>query len=276
MPPRELHEFDELEDRLYDRNNPNATHELPERALVRFPEARPYFAAMLQALDTEIGRLITHIEEDVDRDTYIIFLSDNGTSGEVAMSERPQYRFKGTVYEDGIRVPLVISGPKIEHPGRRVDELVNITDLYSTIVELAGGQKTLDNMRIQRDSRSLTPYFANEKPMAGRSWIYAERGAEADPYVHAVRGKRYKLILSKDLLQLFDLETDKHEENNLMNSSMSMLERKSARELFSVFQELYDSEDDPFTDVDPGELIERYGWLFCDRDGDQNCVGRPR
>jgi len=121
-------------------------------------------------------------------------------------------------------------------------------------------------MKVARDSKSLTPYFSGDESVAGRSWIYAERGAEADFYNHAVRGGRYKLIIDKESLKLFDLKTDQYEADNRLHRSMSKLEREAARELFLVFRNIYESEADPFTDVEPNTLAKRYAWLFCDDD----------
>jgi hypothetical protein len=100
--------------------------------------------AMTNSLDTVIGKMLDAVD-NLDPNTYVIYLGDNGT----AMYGRPNLDFidnmyitrtgrgKGTAYESGARVPLVISGPGIR--GRRVNsEYVHSADLFPTILSLAG------------------------------------------------------------------------------------------------------------------------------------------
>ncbi len=97
----------------------------------------PYFKAMLEAMDTEIGRLLGTLTEAQRENTYIIFLGDNGTSGGVIQPPFQRGRGKGTVYQGGMNVPFIVTGPGIE--GGRVNEaLLNTVDFYATFLALAG------------------------------------------------------------------------------------------------------------------------------------------
>jgi len=118
--------------------------------------AWPFYLAMVEALDHEIGRLVDGLAERGRlEDTVIILLADNGTPG-VVMShgvereqlelgelvpkfvERGRDHFKHTVWEPGVRVPLIVRGPVVGSPGRVSDALVDATDVFETVREILG------------------------------------------------------------------------------------------------------------------------------------------
>ena len=91
---------------------------------------------MVEAMDTEIGRLLENVTL---ADTTVIFIGDNGTTGGVdraALSSAT--KAKATMYEGGVRVPLLMAGAGVVSPNRRVTALVSAVDLFPTILELAG------------------------------------------------------------------------------------------------------------------------------------------
>ncbi|MBN2418959.1 MAG: sulfatase-like hydrolase/transferase [Deltaproteobacteria bacterium] len=99
--------------------------------------------AMTNAMDTMTGRLIETVDK-LDSNTYIIYLGDNGTWMFGPKREfidnmyiTKQGRSKGTAYESGVRVSMAVRGPGIK-AGSQSDEWVHSTDLFSTILELAG------------------------------------------------------------------------------------------------------------------------------------------
>ena len=100
------------------------------------------YRKMLEALDTEIGRLLKVVNRNK---TYIIVIGDNGTQadvvqapfGPVDVSIRERHA-KGDLYQGGIHVPLIVSGPAVTKPGSTTDALVHATDLFETILELSG------------------------------------------------------------------------------------------------------------------------------------------
>src|SRR4029079_9864202 len=96
---------------------------------------RPYFEAMVEAMDTEMGRLLAAVNRT---NTHIIFLGDNGTAGQVVQPPFPSTRAKDTLYEGGTHVPFIISGPGVVSPGRTNSTMVNMVDVFATILELAG------------------------------------------------------------------------------------------------------------------------------------------
>ncbi|MAE65360.1 MAG: hypothetical protein CMJ18_13900 [Phycisphaeraceae bacterium] len=100
----------------------------------------PVWAAMTEDLDTSVGMVLDKLSElGVDENTYVIYTSDNG--GREFASPRgnprngPLFGDKGSIWEGGIRVPLIIKGPGIE-AGRVSDVPVIAMDLYATITDL--------------------------------------------------------------------------------------------------------------------------------------------
>ncbi len=101
-----------------------------------FDPPRRIFRAMVAAADLEIGRLYDSL--DLER-TIIILIGDNGTPPEAAHPTQDPARVKRSVYEGGVRVPMIIAGAGI--PRGVSSALVHTTDLYATIALWAGSPK---------------------------------------------------------------------------------------------------------------------------------------
>jgi arylsulfatase A-like enzyme len=175
--------------------------------------------ALVEAMDTEIGRLLDSIDPAVLARTWIVFMGDNGTAG-VALG--PLATGKSTVYELGIHVPLIVAGPGVAEPGREVTALVDATDLYATVLDMIGQPPAPQ----ATDSVSFYPHLVDAHAAPARSWSYSaiHRPNGFGPYdVHrrAIRGERYKLIRRlttssfPPAVQFFDLWNDPRETMNL-------------------------------------------------------------
>lgn len=128
---------------------------------------RKYFEAMTEAMDTEIGRLLTSVDR---ANTHIIFLGDNGTQG-VVQPPYPANRDKGTLYEGGIHVPFIIAGPSVMNPGRTNDTPVGAVDVFSTILDMAGiNRATTIPTHLTIDGQSLLPLLTNAATLSGYSY----------------------------------------------------------------------------------------------------------
>lgn len=143
--------------------------------------------------------------------TVILFLGDNGTPGRVAQQPYQTDRAKGSLYEGGIRVPLVIAGPPVQRPGAREAALVASIDLFATIAELAGAANPRGETSV-----SLLPYLGGPAGPA-RSIVHSEyfRGDDPlgtdnpDAFGWTVRDDRLQLIvLDSGDRMLFDLDGD--------------------------------------------------------------------
>jgi arylsulfatase A-like enzyme len=211
--------------------------ELPESGGAR--HFRAYYEAMIEAMDQEIGRLLQAV--DLSR-TTVIFLADNGTPGKVVAPPYRADRAKGTVYQDGIRVPLLIAGAGVVNPGRMVDGPVNTVDLYPTVLELAGIEPRTALPRGARiDGVSLLPHLTKASGAPIRTWAYAEKFKMSydDRFQRAIRDQRYKLIERADgRREFYDLQANPRETANLLERRLTADEQASLRILEGHLQAL--------------------------------------
>ena len=91
----------------------------------------PYYLAMIESIDTEMGRLTESINEEVLNNTTIIFIGDNGTPNQVAQQFNSR-RVKGTLYKGGINVPMIISGNQVSRKNEEENALINTCLLYTS------------------------------------------------------------------------------------------------------------------------------------------------
>lgn len=142
------------------------------------------FGAMIEALDTELGRLLDEV--DASR-TLVMVVGDNGSPQEVVPPPA-----KGTTAEAGINVPLIVRGPGVD-PGGVVDTPVGLVDLPATILDLAGVEPTES-----LDGVSLRACFTDPacRPRdTAFSVMFNPNGPGPHPVsMAAVRDDRYKLI----------------------------------------------------------------------------------
>jgi arylsulfatase A-like enzyme len=187
-------------------------------------DARRCYLAAIQAFDTKLGELLDALGPDWIETTTIVLSGDNGTP-QNALAVWPDERGKGTLYQGGIHVPLIVAGRAVapELRGTRTPALANLTDVFRTFVGLAGGEALPDH--VAEDSVDLRPLLAGRSADSGRTVNVAERfGAnlEAPPYPRhrvAAGDGRFKLIYSVEARrseELFDLHEDPLEAHNLL------------------------------------------------------------
>ena len=202
LPPAEMHSQGNLV-------NDNANLEVNPRI---------YYMAMIESIDYEIGRLMSQISTVDQENTIVIFVGDNGTPGSVIQSPFLSNRSKGSLYQGGIHVPLVVSGSGVSRKGERDNSLVHTADLFATIAEIAG----VENPKYL-DSQSIYSTFTDAAP-GPRKYNYSEildfQKPEKSGYT--LRNQRYKLIvLDNGSTRLYDLQDDPYEQYNLMNQNLS-------------------------------------------------------
>ncbi|MEQ1570062.1 MAG: sulfatase-like hydrolase/transferase [Myxococcota bacterium] len=157
--------------------------------------------AMLEAADAELARLVDVLPDD----TVLVLLSDNGSSSSVAQPPSDPERAKNTVYEGGIRVPMVVTGPGVP-AGVETHALFSVVDLLPTFAELAGA--ALPDVPL--DGVSALPTW-RDPAVEVRGSVYAEELSPAGPGPWVVderslRDDRYKLVRHTDgAVELFDL-----------------------------------------------------------------------
>ena len=212
-----------------------------------------YYNAMIEALDTEIGRLLAHLSEAQRANTYIVFVGDNGTPEQVAMPPFDFTHSKGSISQGGVNVPFFVVGPGIDN-GRVSKALANSVDIYATLVELAGidSDAILPSDKVF-DTVSLTPVLFGDSD-AVRDYAYVDvfgsvprgvRGERNRKTVseRAIRDQRYKLFTSSDREEFYDLTSDPFEKNNLLNSELTGVAAQSYAQLTAQLAELVASEE---------------------------------
>ena len=120
---------------------------------------RPDYAAMIQSLDENVGKILNKIEElELSEKTLIIFTSDNGGIRSIS-NQYPLRAGKGSYYEGGIKVPLIFSWKnKIKSQSKSLERVVNI-DFFPTLKNIIGYKN--DNLEL--DGVDLSPIFQEEK-----------------------------------------------------------------------------------------------------------------
>ena len=142
---------------------------------------------MTKVVDQQIDRLLDIAQVDVNDDTYVFLLSDNGTPDEpeLVMDPVSPGQVKGTVYEGGVRVPLYVAGPDVvdDDSGGPVpgDRVVNITDIYATILDLADRSNPRPETWERHQSRSFVTSMTEAVPFVVRSCVYTEVFAPNGP-----------------------------------------------------------------------------------------------
>ena len=197
---------------------------------------RPYFDAIAEALDREIGRLLQEVNLS---DTTIILVGDNGTAKPILAAPHSPRHAKGTLYETGIRVPLLIAGSGVANPGRLATGVVNTVDIFPTILELAGIPAPATT---RLDGLSLLPDMRDDPNGPRRSWAYAEQFTAAGSYQRAIRNDRYKLIeRSRGAREFYDLTADPLETSNLLRTPLSETQQGNLGQLEQSLGALLDS-----------------------------------
>lgn len=185
--------------------------------------ARPYYEAMVEALDTELGRLLSHVDTN---DTTVIFIGDNGTPGTVIQPPHSPARAKGTPYRGGTHVPLIIAGPDVAQPGSSVPNAVHAVDLWATILELCGADLAAVQPRDRGiDSRSLLPLVLGQSFQPAETAVLTEHFASnlnTNQAARSVLDEGYKLIrFDTGVEELYHLAVDPLESTNLLASALS-------------------------------------------------------
>lgn len=196
---------------------------------VRLVQNHPAYAAMLEQMDSAIGRVLDALERNGLTDhTIVVFTSDNGglaTSEGHPTSNLPLRGGKGWLYEGGIREPWIIRAPGVTRPGSICDTPVVSTDFYPTLLELAG----LSLMPRQHlDGVSLLPLLKGGALQRGPLfWHYPHYSNQGGAPAGAVRDGDWKLIewYEDSRCELFNLHDDLGEKTNLAAGNPAMVEQ---------------------------------------------------
>ncbi len=183
------------------------------------------YKAMVEAMDTELGRIIASMPVAVLADTTIIFIGDNGTPSSVTQAPFLPNHAKATQYDGGINVPFIVRSPSIISTADEGSEslaYIAAIDIFNTIAEIAGVNN--DATESATESVSLVPYLQNPSlpTMAQRPYIFTEHFQPngLGPYTNHQRAMhldKWKIIWRDNVFEeFFDLSSDPFETNNLL------------------------------------------------------------
>ena len=187
---------------------------------VRILQKHSTYAAMVESMDTAVGRVINRLKElNLYDNTVTCFMSDNGglsTSEGSPTSNLPLRGGKGWLYEGGIREPFLIRAPGVSKANSVCDTPVISTDFYPTILDLA---EVPSKPKQHLDGRSLVPLLKGGETLDRDAlfWHYPHYSNQGGMPGGAIRVGDYKLIerFEDGRTHLYDLKTDIGERNDL-------------------------------------------------------------
>jgi arylsulfatase A-like enzyme len=205
-------------------------HKKDRRILRRLVQSDPVYAAMVESVDGNIGRLLQAIEASGEAEhTIVIFTSDNGglaTSEGSPTSNAPLAEGKGWMYEGGTREPLLVRWPGVVAPGSACAVPVTSPDFYPTLLEAAGLGLAPEG---HLDGVSLMPLLTESGTLAREAiyWHYPHYGNQGGTPGCSVRAGDHKLIefFEDGRRELYDLQEDIGEERDLAEAQRERTER---------------------------------------------------
>lgn len=175
----------------------------------------PTYAAMIQSLDESVGRIVQVLQEENKLDnTLIIFFSDNGAMLDGISDNSPLRGGKGTPYEGGIRVPLIISyGNKIEANSTNKMNIMG-ADLFPTFLDFAGIAipKGLDGISLKKSI-----FKQEDKNIKREIYFFFPAYLESYSNPDNFRATPYSSIISRDWKLIYFFEDDRYELYDLKN-----------------------------------------------------------
>lgn len=198
---------------------PPAWLERVRRRAPAMPDARARNVALVEHLDDSVGRVLATLREaGLDRNTVVVFTSDNGGSIPHGQTNSPWRDGKQSHYDGGLRIPFIVRWPAVVAPGSRSDYAGLSFDATATFLELAGASRSAED-----DAVSLQPILRGQAAGSPPRDLYFVRREGGPRY----GGKSYEALIRGDWklmqngpyepLQLFNLKDDPSEEHNVIN-----------------------------------------------------------
>ncbi len=203
----------------------NAVHtplQAPKADFDALPQIKDHrlrvYAAMVRNLDRNVGRVLGALKaEGLDRDTLVIFTSDNGGANYIGLPDinRPYRGWKATFFEGGVHVPFFMRWPAVLPAGARYPAPVAHIDIFSTAAAAAGASLPRDRLI---DGVNLLPFLTGKAAGRPHEVLFWRSG-----HYKVVLAGEWKLQSSErpKKLWLFDLANDPTEKRNLADANPS-------------------------------------------------------
>jgi len=202
------------------------------RGYLKHPKPRAGYAAMITYLDYGIGLIMNKIRSlGLEEDTLVIFTSDNGpTYNRLGGSDSDFFEsagvfrgLKGSVYEGGIRVPMVASWPGKIPEGRISSEPAAFWDLMPTILHMTGHAKSIPP---DLDGINLAPTLlgkGTQKPHGYLYWEFPAYGGQQALRMGPWKAVRQQIFKQGLRTELYNLSKDPSESNNVASTYPAIL-----------------------------------------------------
>jgi arylsulfatase A-like enzyme len=217
--------------------------------------AKAKYASMVASMDKSLGDLMQFLsKKNIANNTIIIFMSDNGglslsgARGAVAhIQNLPLRAGKGSMYEGGIRVPMIVKWPQIVKDNSSNHQYIIAEDVFPSILEMAGISRFKTIQKI--DGKSFVPILKNSISIDTNRvlvWHYPNKWIEGDGpainYKSAIRQGNWKLIydLRTGQKEMYNLKDDIGENYNLIHSNSA-----KARQLTILLKNVLDKNNAP-------------------------------
>ena len=210
-------------------NQPEYIKEGTGRTKMR--QDNPAYAAMVENLDNNIGKLLAHLESSgVMENTIIVFSSDHGglsndgyNKRKLATSNYPLRAGKGWLYDGGIKVPLFVKWQKHFKPRVEDTSIVTLMDVFPTLLDITA------KVDLNVDGKSLRPVLYSKKKWQNRTVYWHSEKARpkntGDTKSSAIRKGKYKLIhwFESDIVELYNMTNDPFEKNDLSSQKPKIM-----------------------------------------------------
>lgn len=202
-------------------NQPEYIKEGTGRTKMR--QNHPKYAAMVETMDENVGKLLQTLKElNLEDNTIIVFSSDHGglsndgtKKRDLATSNYPLRAGKGWLYEGGIKVPLFVKWNQKLTPRTDNKSIIALMDVFPTLLDITS------NKSLHTDGKSFLPILKNNENWTDRTVFWHSSKARptntGDTKSSAIRSGNYKLInwYKEGRTELYDLVKDPYEQNNI-------------------------------------------------------------
>jgi arylsulfatase A-like enzyme len=192
---------------------------------------RRVYAGMAAALDDGIGQVLSELRHyDLEKDTLVFFLNDNGGDINRGACNDPLRDGKTSLYEGGIRVPFALQWMGMLPKGKVYDKQVISLDIFATAAAAAGVELPDDK---EYDGTALLPYLLGKKQGQPHRQLFWRVNSGL---AYAVRENRYKLVGSviTKKKELFDLDSDSREIRDISKENPKEVQR--LRQAYDMWQ----------------------------------------
>jgi len=188
-------------------------------AAIQDEDLRKYYLANLNSLDDNIGRVLDALKaENLEKETLVVFISDNGGSPLTGANNSPLTGGKYSLWEGGIRVPMAMIYPGKIEANTTQTEYVSATDIMPTILNYANvkmDDNTIDGIDLMKPQKDRLLVWKWQKTWAVRKGDWKLTNSNENHWKSRPFNKYIKPVANDFELKLFNINDDSGERNDL-------------------------------------------------------------